>query len=178
MNTFHPLHTLHSALLLLSTLVISFAADRVDGFTHLPPGDTLQMRFTSEGCFHFYTDELTFTRTNQPAVSVTAIKFELDSSGKNYHEAGHRNLDTLTLSPTDLAGLDTLLAYYRTNQAGRCTTADNIRISQIHDGKTVTTERFTDASCEAESAKGVLTIESLIHRLPKIKDEGSLNRPR
>jgi hypothetical protein len=189
MNTFHPLRTppcraeaserrRNSALFacFLFAVSTSSAADRIDGFTHLLPGDTLQMRFTSEGCFHFYTDELTFTRTNQAAVSITAIRLELDPKTNKVREAEHRELGKLNLSTTDLARLDAWLAYYRTNQAGRCTTVDNIRISQIHDGKTVATERFADASCESGSLKGVLTIEALLYRLPKIKDEESLNR--
>ena len=57
-----------SAMLCLPTK--ASAADQVDGFSNLPSGDTLQMRFTSEGCFHAYAYDLTFTRTPRSNVTV------------------------------------------------------------------------------------------------------------
>ncbi|MEI2725941.1 MAG: hypothetical protein V9H26_21225 [Verrucomicrobiota bacterium] len=136
----------------LSSLVHSSAADGIDGFTKLTSGDTLQVRFTSEGCFHFYTDVLTFTSTNG---SVAVVMGNL---GKE-------------LTVKELAGLDILLAFYRTNTFDRCTTRNEITISQIRGGKVIATEQFKDASCRARKVKDVLTIEALSLSLPPKKDK-------
>jgi hypothetical protein len=137
----------------LTSLVHCSAADRIDGFAKLASADTLQVRFTSGGCFHFYTYILTFTRTN------TLVAVERPDRGK------------LELADMDLAGLDTLLTFYRTNTAGGCTTQDKITISQVRDGTVIATEQLKDDSCRAYGVKGVLTIKSLARRFPEKKDK-------
>ena len=125
------------------------------------------MRFTSGGCFHFYTYDLTFTRTN---VSVATVNLEWIGPGENYRDGERRALGQLELSDADIVGLDTLLAFYRTNTAGGCTTKVEIKISQIRDGKVMATEKFVDSSCRAAAVKDVLTIQSLTRRLPNKKE--------
>lgn len=73
------------------------------------------------------------------------------------------------LTVKELVGLDTLLAFYRTNTVGGCTTRDEITISQIRGGKIIATEQFKDASCSADRVKDVLTIDALSSRLPPKK---------
>src|SRR5258708_39581293 len=104
-------------LAILCSLAGASASDEVDGFAKLTSGDALQMRFTSGGCFHFYTYDLTFTRTNKPTVSVVAVRLELDGPDPrpNYPDAERRERGPLPPSDSDLAGLDTLFAFYRTN---------------------------------------------------------------
>ena len=138
---------------LLSSLVHSSAAVRIDGFAKLAPGDTLNVRFTSGGCFHLYTYVLTFTRTNGSA-TVERLK-----QGK------------LELTDSDLARLDTLVTFYRTNTLGNCTTHDKITISQTRNGKVIATEDFKDDSCRVQQVKDVLTIRSRARRFPQAKDE-------
>jgi len=121
------------------------------------------MRFTSGGCFHFYTYDLTFTRTN---ASVTAVELEWVNSKAAYRDARKREIGKLELSETDLTGLDTLLTFYRTNMAARCTTRNKIRISQMRLGKVIAAEEFEDASCKAQTVKEILTIPLLVRRLP------------
>jgi len=156
---------------ILLSLAHALAVDKIDGFAKLTSTDTLQMRFTSGGCFHFYTCELTFTRTPKPTVSVVAVRLESPDPRGRYRDAERRDLGKLPLSEKDLAGLDTLLGFYRTNNSGGCTTVDSIKISQIRDGKVMATENFTDASCRASGGKGVLSIESLVRRLPEKKEK-------
>jgi hypothetical protein len=162
-----------AVLAILSLLAAASAAEKLDGFVKLTSADTLQMRYTSGGCFHFYTYELTFARTPNPNVSVVAVRLELDGPdpGARYRDAERRELGQLPLSKSDLAELDTLLGFYRTNRIGGCTTCDQIRISRIHDGKVIATEHFVDASCAVcdGRVKGALSIDSLVQRLPKRK---------
>jgi hypothetical protein len=151
MNTSPFIPLLFSAF--LSSLVHSSPPERIDGFAKLTLGDTLQVRFTSGGCFHFYTYDLTFTRTN------ASVAVERRDFGK------------LELTDVDLAGLDTLLTFYRTNTFGGCTTEDEITISQIRDGKVIATEQLKDASCRASKVKDVLTIKSVARRLSQKKEK-------
>ena len=147
-------------LVILSTPAKSSAGEQIAGFARLVPGDTLQMRFASEGCFHAYSFDLTFTRT-----SVTASAEKWDAAANTYR--GGEWLGALPLSETDLKDLDALLAFYRTNTVSGCTTINTIKLSQIHGGEAVATEKFTDASCRVEdgNVKGVLSIQSLLRRL-------------
>jgi hypothetical protein len=154
---------------ILCSLVHVSATDKIDGFTKLAAGDTLQMRFTSGGCFHFYTYDVTFTRKAKPTASVAAVRQEWVGAGTGYRDAERQELGELRLSKSDLSGLDALLAFYRSNTNRGCTTEDSIKISQIRDGKVIATEEFTDASCRAHDVKGVLTIPSLARRLPERK---------
>lgn len=161
-------------LAVLCSLAVAFAAGKIDGFAGFAMGDKLQMRFTSGGCFHFYTYDLTFTRIPKPSVSVAAVRLELDGPGPraSYRDAERRELGNLPLSDSDLAGLDTLLAFYRSNSVGGCTTYDGIKISQIHDGKVIATENFVDASCKLcdGMVKGAVSVDSLVQRLAKKPD--------
>lgn len=152
---------------ILCSLAQSPVANTVDGFSKLAFGDTLQMRFTSKGCFHSYTYDVTFTRKVKPTASVTAVTLEWVGPGATYRDGKRRELGTLSLTESDLAGLDALLAFYRSNTNRNCTTKDSIKITWVRDGKVIATEEFTDPSCDADDLKGVLTIPSLAQRLPK-----------
>ena len=150
----------------------SCAGERIDGFTKLPASDILQMRYTSTGCFHFFTYDLTFTRSNNPAVSIAAIRLELDGPDPKarYRDAERRELGKIMLSGGDLAGLEVLLNFYRTNTVTGCTTRDGIGISQVRDGKVIATEKFTDGSCGTRYVNGLLSIQEIIQRLPRRKE--------
>jgi hypothetical protein len=155
--------------ILILTIVATPAKSSGSGFARLLPGDMLQVRFASEGCFHACSYELKFTRTNRPTVTITSVEWDTTA---NADRDGAR-LGTLPLSGRDLAGLDALMAFYRTNTITGCTTKNSIKVSQIHDGKALATEKLTDASCNIEDGrvKGVLSIESLIQRVVKEKDK-------
>src|SRR5262245_30419635 len=78
----------------LYPLAEASASDKIDGLARLSSGDTLQIRFTSSGCFHFFTYDLTFSRAPKPTVSVAAVRLELDSPEPRarYHDAERREL--------------------------------------------------------------------------------------
>jgi len=156
----------------LSSQAQPISAYKIDTFSKLPPGDILQIRYTSGGCFHFFTYDLAFTRTNGPAVSVEAIRLELDGPdpGAKYRDAERRELGRLSLSNEELAGLDLLLRFYRTNTVSGCTTYDGIQISQVHDGKVIATEKFVDSSCATRYVNGLVSIQSITQRLPRRKE--------
>jgi len=153
----------------LCSLAQLSAGEKIDGFTNLAAGDTLLIRFTSGGCFHFYTYEVTFTGKVRPTAAVVGVRLEWVAAGTGYRDSERQELGELHLSESDVSGLEALLAFYRSNTNRSCSTEDSIKISQIRDGKVMATEEFTDASCRAYNVKGVLTIPSLARRLPQPK---------
>jgi len=74
-------------------------------------------------------------------------------------------LDQLTLSDAELTSLDGLMQFYRTNPRGDCTTTDTITITQLRDGKAVTTEQFSDGSCRGRQQSGVMPFLQIIQEL-------------
>lgn len=107
-------------LAILSLPAKSWAGDRVAGFARLAPGDTLQVSFASEGCFHAYSYDLTFTRT-----TVTVTEVVWDAAANAYREGAR--LGKLPISDADIKSLDGLLAYHRTNRVSGCTTINTIK---------------------------------------------------
>ena len=140
-------------------------AGKVETFSQLRAGESLRIRFTSGGCFHFYTYDLTFEVTDGARVSVTSVELDWSQADRAYHDGTKANLGELSLSSADLAGLDALLAFYRTTSGGGCTKKDKIEICQLRDGHVIAREEFADGSCAASKVSGVLTIPALAHRL-------------
>jgi hypothetical protein len=144
------------------------AADKVSTFSSLPKGDELEMIFTTSGCFHFATYELKFRRSTDLTVSIVQIEREWSVDGKAFSSTNRVSLGDLTLSKTDVAGLDRLLQFYRSSPRNGCTTVDKISITQRHDSKATTMEQFTDGSCSYER-KNLTRIRELVARLQKPK---------
>lgn len=153
---FRPLmRTLHSIALFLaascSSMFCAEPAARVDTFSKLKQGYTLIVCFHSSGCFHNETHELAFRKASELSVSVVKLPGV--------------NLGTLTLSKSDIAGLDRLMEFYRSKHSGGCTTVDEITFTQQRDGKTLATEQFTDDSGQTHSMEGITLFRTLIMRL-------------
>jgi hypothetical protein len=142
------------------TSPISFASLRV--------GDELRVRSHSQGCFHDHTALIKFTPLADGGAAVYAIVVATDTAApwlRYWFANGHiRSVaqpprDT-TLSPHDLASLDSLLAYYRAPRAMGCTTVDTLSFTLRHDGRTLK-ELYVDGSCGLMQYKG-LTLYQLI----------------
>jgi hypothetical protein len=74
-------------------------------------------------------------------------------------------LGELSLTKSEVNGLDKLFEFYRSPPKGRTTTRDVIAVLHIHSGKTVASEEFTDESCSAHKLSGLTTIPALVGRL-------------
>lgn len=140
------------------------AADKVSNFSSLAKGDELEMTFTTSGCFHFETYELEFRRSSDLTVSIFQSERVWSAARKAFISTNRVSLGDLTLTETDVEGLDRLLQFYRSSPRNGCTTVDTISISQRHDGKVVATEEFTDGSC-SYARKDLTRITALVARL-------------
>jgi hypothetical protein len=141
----------------------------VDSFSKLKQGDTLIVRFHSSGCFHDETYDLIFRRTPELAVSIVHLPCEAIRPALIDPQTNRVDLGTLTLSKSDIAGLDKLMDFYRSNREGGCTTLVKIAFTQQRDGKTVATEQVTDDSCQTYQMKRVTSFTKLIDRLSSPK---------
>src|SRR5262249_3859962 len=132
-----------AAVLVVTSCVARFAG--IPFLAQLLPGDRLHVSYRSRGCYHDQKYEIDFER----ATYVTA-----KSSGV-----------TVTLSPEDVAGLDTLFQFYRSRPGGSCTTQDHIRVDQFRGDRKIATEYYTDYSCATYEMKGVTRLVEIAERL-------------
>ena len=162
------LHIFSSAVIVACCLLHASAAEKVATFSSLPKDDELHMTFTTSGCFHYASYELTFQRSTDTTVSVVQIEREWSQKLKAFTSTNRVTIGALKLTNADVEGLDRLLQFYRSSPQNGCTTVDAISISQRHDGKVAATEQFIDGSCSYEM-KNLTRITALIARLEKKK---------
>lgn len=139
-------------------------------FRQLPVGDTIRVIFTSSGCFHNETYEFDFQRASSVTAKVTTIEYSWNEAKQRNEEAKRATLGTVTLSDAEIAGIDRLFTFYRSNKDKGCTTVNHITATQMS-GKTVkATESFTDASCATYDMKNLTLLPSIAEKLkPKTK---------
>lgn len=138
-------------------LVAAAVAKEPISFQKLPAGDTIEVTFMSVGCFHRVGYKMTFVPGESAVVSIEAL-----DSPKPAKPMGK-----ITVSGRELAGLDRLMKYYRTPHFGGCTTVDQIKLVQKHDGKVVAEEEYTDSTCGTRDNKDFTLFPALAGRLEK-----------
>lgn len=143
------------------------AAEKVATFSSLPATDTLEVRFTSSGCFHFYTFDFLFHRGAASSVTVVSVTQQWSVKKKKYIDKSREKLGNVQLTDADLKGLDELLNFYRSQPGGGCTTVDHITVSQLRDGKAVATEQFVDGSCATHRTNSFTTLPEIAQRLER-----------
>jgi hypothetical protein len=157
----------------------------VDTFSKLPATDTLHVLYSSQGCFGGSAYELTFRRGSTTTATVASgirdssaenklfwsklLDIPNPFSPKKRQKQPDRNLGQVTLTNSDLKGLDELLRFYRSSRSDGCTSTDEIEISPIRDSKTIAIEKFTDESCGPYKIKNVKTFSEIARRAEKKK---------
>jgi hypothetical protein len=99
-------------------------------FTDPAGPDRAEIEFRTSGCFGGSSVSMVIFR-DRPYVSVT------DADGRAW----------LDLSAEDLAGLDRLFDFYRSNPRGGCTTTDEVAIRWFRGETKIASEHLTDSSC-------------------------------
>jgi len=132
------------AFLYLAT--VAFAETPIS-LQQLPTGDKVKVTFSSSGCFHRYTYEFEFQRSTTITAKVRRLEDRWNDSTQKHETIRRISLGTATLTPAELAGLDRLLAFYRSKRGGACTTVDQITLQQTSGTAIKATESYTDATC-------------------------------
>lgn len=166
------MRTLHFIILLVAlcpAVLGGEAANRVDAFSKLKQGDTLVVRFHTSGCFHNSTHEFTFRRASELTVSVVQLSRDTNRTGVVTTQTNRVDLGSLTLTKSDIAGLDRLMDFYRSKHDSVCTTVDSLSFTQQRGGRTVAAEQITDGSCQTYDMKRLTRFPDLISRLSSQK---------
>ena len=140
---------------------LAFASDPIS-FREFPADDSIHVTFTTTGCFHHATWEFDFQRAEKTSAVITLLEQHWDEAAKRQVTNKRIPLGTVTLSNRELAGLDRLLAFYRSNQPGGCTTVDRITVTQKSGEREIATESYTDATCATDGRKDLTLFLSLI----------------
>lgn len=152
----------------LATVSGAFAGDPV-AFEPLPVGDTIEVAFVSQGCFHTERLEFVFERGAALTAKVTrADQYLLEAKEKDKQPkvvSERVALGAATLTPEETAGLDRLFAFYRANPRGGCTTVDTITAMHKRGGAIQAQEVFTDASCSTDEMKTLTRLRDIARRL-------------
>ena len=159
-------HLIIAIALIASTCAQTRADDGVVTFAALSAGDELKMTFSTRYCFNDRTYDLTFRRAGVPTVVIEEVKFAW-SDQKEYVRVGVHRLGAVAITEADVAGFDRLIQFYRRNgERGRRRYGNTIDLSQLRGGKTVAKEHFFDGGCASCDRADLLSIHSLISRLP------------
>ncbi len=138
------------------------AAEPVSLFSELPSGDKLVVNFSSAGCYHAIDLKFTY-------LPIGDGQFEIGVVRPGFVD----ELERVALKPEESKKMDALLAYYRSNPQGKCTTVDLIRIRQFRGDVLVGEESFRDGSCGSASQKPpLLTFMHFAYPLFKPKEYG------
>jgi hypothetical protein len=133
--------------------------------SNLPDGHKIHVRYSSQGCFHFNTYEFDFVGGSVIKLNIVKVDRKWNKKQNSYDDFRHVRLGSLILSNQDVYKLDRLISYYRSKPEGICTTSDSIDIVYYADGKQVSSESYTDASCSSSEMKNILTFNELVSRI-------------
>jgi len=134
-------------------------------FSELQPGERITIRFTSQGCFHYFGYDFEFARNGTTTARITPVECRLSTAGHSNDYHTRQSLGTLTLTSTEISGLDRLVRFYRTHPKRRCTTVDEITIKHLRGKSVIATENYIDASCDTYNLRRVTTLPSLVKRI-------------
>jgi len=136
-------------------------ADSVTTFSRLAPGDELRIHFHGTAFVNNATFRVLFEGAPHPTLSMQRIT----SNHPRSQEPLPTRLRTVALADSEVAGLDSLLRFYRARRSGSCTTMDHVRVEQLRDGKVVGAEAFVDPSCAHGYIPGIGSLDRMVERI-------------
>ena len=132
----------------LTITAIQAVAEAPISFANLSSNETVQIIYTSTGCFHGHAYEFIVSGGSAPTIKAYSLTpnyfFEGDPPPKR-----SKDLGIIPLEVSDLTRLDALFEFYRTPKDDeRCTTEEFITATLIRDGVHIAVESYKDSSCE------------------------------
>lgn len=117
-------------------------------------GEELEIRYSSSGCFHAETYDML---VKDRVIVFSRQNFRRDGVTRELVETGKVAIGRKRLSDAEVEGLDLLFKYYESEHDGGCTTVDSISIILKSRDGGHRQVKYTDASCNAASVRGVIT---------------------
>lgn len=158
-------------------LLIAFSSGcGVPGLSHksspliggIAPSETMEVEYSSVGCFHRSHYKLAFTRLDG-RIRVTGVDLFPPAKRRllNRSEGKEMQLGPKTLSKHEIIRLDRLLAYYRkpSDSLSVSTTSESIKITHRTSAGIVGTESYSDHSGGIYDQWGLLTIPDLVSKM-------------
>jgi len=138
-------------------------------FSGLPPTDTLEVNFTSEGPNRHEVFRFEYRPGANPSMKVWVS--EVDPDPKARGRVVEIPLGGVQLSERELSGLDKLLKFYRSGPSNACTITEKVVVIRKRGDRVLGKESFTDRSCTAWIISGLT-------RFPQIAEKAAraLNR--
>ena len=134
-------------------------------FQDFPAGDVVSVSYSSSGCFSQSRFSFEFRRGDLVSAEVFRLEPQRDPAKDIELEPKRVSLGTVALTAAEVAGLDRLLAFYRANPKGNCTTVDTLVIIQRNGEAIQGSETFIDATCGAGQAPDVTPFPALVAKL-------------
>jgi len=171
------MRTIAIVALLSLNFTCSLAPERVPSFSNLGKEDVIDVRYSSTS--EYSKSDYEFSFSGGSTSSVAVVRLTRDPAG--LAKTNRSMLATLSLTTSDLDGLDKLIGIYRSDRSrGGCTPVDTvtradrstlwacpvdiIAITHRRAGRPVATERFKIAICVPPKVKGVRTFHALVER--------------
>jgi hypothetical protein len=134
-------------------------------FSGLEPDQTVEVFYTSKGCFHSDSVELVFS-PGPTGLMVAGFDTAPRVDMKRMVEVRERvTLKPISITHQDAHRLDRLMEFYRGAKDGGCTTMDTIRVTKRAGKEVLSSESFEDASCATYDRKDLLIIPALVKRM-------------
>ena len=158
-------------LIFIFGILLPIAQAETLSFINLNANETIKIESKSQGCFH----------NNTNSYQVRGGKVKMFDMIKKESENTIRNLGTISLSDTDLEGLDILIDLYRQVSTNTCTTHIYLDIVYERDNLIIGKESLVDSSCKLATLSlfknhpELLEARGGIENLPDIKNLVSLD---
>jgi len=134
------------------------AAEQLVAFSTLPAGDELLIRFVNAHC----RIDLRFVRSTNSTGGFLSLDRE-ERAGKLIPIEPNASERRMTLTKSEVDGLDDLLRFYRSKaRYAGCLDKNEVTFSRKRNGRIVATERFNDRSCYVGLPDGVNTLDNYV----------------
>lgn len=136
-----------------------------DLFRKLPQGQTVQIVFTSQGCFHHTVYEFEFKRAPELTATIVEVQENWNPSTKTMVVTKRIPLGTVKITDEEAAGLDKLIDFYRNPKDGWSTTHDGISITIRDANKVIEKRKYDDESSRSYEVEGLVLFSDLVDKL-------------
>ncbi len=128
----------------------------------LKKGESIEVRFSSRGCFHSGTELIVIA---DGFAKFSDLEMKWDEVRKESVEVSRKVVGEVKLDERDAVKLDKLFEFYAGEPGSGCTTVDAIKVRVFRNGECVRSVLYEDGSCGTYEMEGVLTFPALKRRL-------------
>ncbi|MBN8422844.1 MAG: hypothetical protein J0L73_28305 [Verrucomicrobia bacterium] len=160
-------------LLIITGLLTAFSTFAAElNFSSLENGDSVELTLHARGCFQNSTSWYEIRKSNGTcSLTKYAITWDKSVPAKIIEK---KAIGELQLTQSDIAGLDSLLGYFRSKKQSSTTTLISLQLEYYEGGRRIRVENLEDESggFDLRNRKDIVSFHELIERF-----HSSTNRP-